>query len=302
MQPYRKHPNLFFIGAMKSGTTYLTKLLSQHPSIFMVFPEEPSFFVERKYLRKYYPDQWKKRLWTNEDRYFGLFSEAGDEPLIGEGSTNYAKYPMIPGVPEAISDFNPASRFVYLVRDPVKRTISHYWHNVRYQAENRPMVEAIRDDPEYGSVSNYALQLKRYIDVFGPDAISVLTFEDLLASPEETLGVLFQELGVDPDFVPPGIGKAEHSTPPVVSKARGLGILKAVKRWRLWESVSPFLPRGLRSLGTRLAETTVEIDAVSPDEAIEYLRPIQQEQVHELAGMLNRSFSNWHLLWGTKAP
>jgi hypothetical protein len=31
----QRKPNLFLIGAMKSGTTYLRKLLNAHPDIFM---------------------------------------------------------------------------------------------------------------------------------------------------------------------------------------------------------------------------------------------------------------------------
>lgn len=293
----QRYPNLFLIGAMKSGTTYLTKLLSEHPSIFMVFPEEPSYFVARKYLRKYYPDQWKHRLWGNEKRYFGLFSEVKNKKHVGEGSTNYAKFPMIPEVPEAISAFNPDARFVYLLRDPIKRTLSHYWHNVWYHAENRPILTAMRDDPEYTSVSYYAMQLNRYAEVFGLERVSVLTFEDLIGKPGLTLKALFESLEVDPDFGPPGVGESENATPPVVERARGFGLLKALRRSKPWSWISPWVPRRIRSVGTRLAETKVEIESVDTAEAVRFLRPIQQEQTRELSEMLGRSFPEWGVLW-----
>jgi hypothetical protein len=38
-------PNLFLIGAMKSGTTTLHELLAQHPEIAMCDPKEPCYFV-----------------------------------------------------------------------------------------------------------------------------------------------------------------------------------------------------------------------------------------------------------------
>ena len=66
-------PNLFIIGAMKSGTTYLRKLLAAHPAIFMCEPDEPSYFVEPRELRKLWPDMWRQRIWQSEKRYLALF-------------------------------------------------------------------------------------------------------------------------------------------------------------------------------------------------------------------------------------
>ena len=48
----RRKPNLFLIGAMKSGTTYLRKLLKAHPDIFMCEPDEPSYFVDPRQLKR----------------------------------------------------------------------------------------------------------------------------------------------------------------------------------------------------------------------------------------------------------
>jgi len=298
MRSAPRKPNLFLIGAMKSGTTYLTKLLSQHPSIFMVTDSEPSYFVPQKYLRKYWHYQWKQGLWKDVNRYFSLFAEAQEEEYIGENSTNYAKLPMIPGVPEAIAEFNDEARFIYIIRDPIKRTISHYWHNLRYHSENRPMLKAFQRDNEYLDVSHYAMQLMRYIEVFGSERISVLTLEDLKESPEGTLSTLFQELGIDDGFVPPGLVEPEHSTPPVVEKARGLGLLKALRRSELWDKLSPHIPRKLRSVGTRLAEVEVEIGSEELGEVVRFLRPIQRVQTEELSGLIGRSFPCWKSLYG----
>lgn len=298
MEARRRIPNLFLIGAMKSGTRYLTKLLSQHPDIFMGSLGEPSYFVPPKYLRRYWYYQWKQGLWKDEKLYLALFADAKDEKYLGDGSTNYAKLPMIPGVPEAISKFNPESRFIYLLRDPIKRTISHYWHNVRYHSENRPMLEAFRNDREYLEVSHYAMQLRRYAEIFGLEKISVLTFEDLTQAPDGALSALFGDLGIDATFVPPGLGQPEHSTPPVVEKARGSGILKRLRRSELWDKISPHVPRRIRSVGTRLAETEVAIRSVEADDAVDFLRPIQKDQTEQLCAMLGTSFPRWTNLYG----
>jgi len=42
----RLRPNLFVIGAMKSGTTSLHSYLAAHPQVFMSTPKEPRFFTK----------------------------------------------------------------------------------------------------------------------------------------------------------------------------------------------------------------------------------------------------------------
>ena len=79
-------PNLFVIGAMKSGTTYLTKLLNSHPSIFMSNPEEPSFFVDPAQLRKIWPDMWDGGYWKSEENYLNLFQTTKNAIIFGEST------------------------------------------------------------------------------------------------------------------------------------------------------------------------------------------------------------------------
>ncbi len=62
------------------------------------------------------------------------------------------------GLGTGSSEYNPGARFIYLMRDPNERTISHYWHMVRYHAERRPMLEAIKTDPQHLDVSHHAMQ------------------------------------------------------------------------------------------------------------------------------------------------
>ena len=43
--PTERRPNLFLVGAQKSGTTTLATLLSCHPQIFFCSPKEPGFLA-----------------------------------------------------------------------------------------------------------------------------------------------------------------------------------------------------------------------------------------------------------------
>ena len=82
-------PNLFIVGAPKSGTSALYRFLKQHPDIFMPKYKEPHFFskdlqkesdIFHGFL-KHYP-------FRSEDQYLSLFSGAKDEKIIGDASTH----------------------------------------------------------------------------------------------------------------------------------------------------------------------------------------------------------------------
>jgi hypothetical protein len=188
----RRKPNLFLIGAMKAGTSYLRKLLNAHPDIYMCEPDEPSYFVDPRHLKTVYPETWERGLWRREERYLDLFLPAGDVSILGEASSSYTKLPLAPGVSERIAAFNPEARFIYLLRDAVERAISHYWHMVRHHAEHRTLAEAVRRDPQFLAVSDDSMQLRPFLERFGRERVTVLVHEQLVADPTGVMGGVYQ--------------------------------------------------------------------------------------------------------------
>src|SRR5580704_16187248 len=150
-----RRPNLFIIGAMKSGTTTLHEYLDSHPQIAMSRVKEPGFFVEELTHRQ------------GEDWYLSLFDQDSCFRYRGESSTHYTKLPVYQGVAERLFRFSPDARLIYIMRNPFERTMSHYWHNVRdtlYGRERRSPLKAIREQPDYVAFGDYAMQLEPYID------------------------------------------------------------------------------------------------------------------------------------------
>jgi len=292
-------PNLFLIGSKKAGTTYLTDLLRQHPAIFMSVPKEPCYFVDSNVLRREWPYMWREGCWRSVDRYLGLFAGAGDRKIIGEASTVYSEAPIYSGVPRRIRAFNPHARFIYLMRDPVDRAISHYWFRVRWWREQRPMLTAIRSDPQYRNVSHYARQLKEYQRHFGLDRIYALTYEALVADPLGQLNRLYGWLGVDPAFRPARLGVASNVRPDVLNQVRGYGLLDWLRRRSLYGRLAPYVPRAVRQIGGQLAARSVRPAEVQVGEVLKYLRPIQLRETKELSALLNRGFPEWEILYGS---
>jgi hypothetical protein len=278
----KPRPNLFLIGAMKSGTTSLHSYLAGHPQIFMCPEKEPEFFA-------------KQTIWSRgEDWYLGLFDGVGSEPVIGESSTVYSRIPHFPRVTERIAKFNPEARFIYIMRDPVERTISHYWFCMRFYEERRDMFTAVREDPQFTNVSNYAMQLTPYFDRFGSDRVATLTFEELSANPADVVRQLFTWLGVDPSFVPPNVGRRENATPEVIA-LRKINLINHIGR-----ALKPVIPSEMFLAAKRRLQRYEFVNRKSSkiDDVIDFLRSIQTEQVARLERMVDRRFPEWKTLRG----
>jgi hypothetical protein len=183
-------PDFLVIGAAKSGTTTLYHYLARHPGIHMSPQKEPCFFDADR--------SWRR----GPDWYRSLFAGARDDQACGEASTNYTRFPQVPGVPERIAALVPGAKLVYLLRDPVERAYAHYVH--RWTKELHPGLpfaqgfeEFVARDPMCLDGSDYLLQVGRYLPHFRADALHVLYLDDLVGDPARALRRLFRFLGVD---------------------------------------------------------------------------------------------------------
>jgi hypothetical protein len=298
-----RKPNLFLIGAMKAGTTYLRKLLCAHPDIFMCEPDEPSYFVAPKDLRILWPEMWERRLWRSEERYLELFRPSGGARILGEASTNYTKLPLTPGVPERIAAFNPEARFIYLLRDPIQRAVSHYWHMVRHHAEYRPIADAFRRDPQFVAVSDYMTQLRAFLDRFDRDRIAVLVHERLVADPVGVMPGVYEWLGVDAKAADPcGFAEPENVAPDMISIPGWRGIPRRLSQTREMQSVIQRMPAIARQSLHSLTMRDVRRRSVDVTEAVAFLRPRLLRQTEALAQLLGDRFPEWTTLYGGPIP
>lgn len=183
-------PNLVVIGGLKCGTTSLHHYLDLHPEVQMSRPKELNFFVAE--LNWPLGPEW----------YASHFRR--DAAVRGESSPHYTNLPRFGGVPGRIESVIAEARLIYMVRDPIDRTLSHYLHNVAGGYETRSLEGALADpDGAYIQRSLYAMQIEPYLERFPAERVEVVTQEELKRRRAETMRRLFGFLGVDEGFSSP---------------------------------------------------------------------------------------------------
>lgn len=210
--PMRDH--FVVIGAQRCGTTYLYRLLDEHPEIEMAKPlrPEPKFFLDDRL--------YAKGLDFYETEYF---SDPAAR-LLGEKSTSYLESEIAAA---RLAKTLPSSPLVVVLRDPVQRAISNYRFTAQHGHEELPLAEALRAsqtrgrrwDRERFSVSPYAYVprgryvdfLERYARHVPREHLSVVLFEELTQDPAVIAG-LYERLGVDPSFRPAGFGAVVNAS------------------------------------------------------------------------------------------
>jgi hypothetical protein len=282
--PFR--PNLFIIGAMKSGTTSLHEYLDTHPQIAMSQEKEPGYFVEELSLHK------------GEEWYFSRWEQRGDYRYFGESSTHYTKLPIYQGVPERLHRFNPDARLLYIMRNPFERLVSHYWHAVRdlyHGGELRPLLKAVQEKPEYLAFSDYAMQLEPYFERFGRQSVLTLTFEELIADPQRELDRIYRWLGLPSHPVGDESVKAHNQKPKDVTVVAGAGILNRIQYSNAWDRISPHVPGWMKNWAKKQASRPLDEAEVLKDipRLKEAIAELQRQQVDRLSRLLGRDFPEW---------
>lgn len=180
-------------------------LLIRHPDIFMCRPKEPHFFSTDL-----------PGLAEVDDRasYDTLFADAPEGACLGEAS---AFYLMSREAAANIYAANPDARIILSLRHPADAARSLY-HQLRdgFREDQTEFEAAWRlqearaegcDLPsycpeprqlQYREVYSYADQVARYLDLFGPEQVLVLRFEEIASDPQAVIARILAFLNLPP--------------------------------------------------------------------------------------------------------
>jgi hypothetical protein len=199
----RALPDAVILGAQKCGTTSLHGYLVQHPGVIPPLRKEVHYF-DLNYPRG---EAWYRA-------HFGRIGEAG---LNLDASPYYLFHPAVPARLHALL---PDARLVVLLRDPVRRAYSHYWHERAKGREKLEFEDAIAAEPariaaaeagladgsldrsadhqhfSYLARGRYAEQLERWLALYPRERFHVVRFEDLVKEPLARLNEVLAFLGL----------------------------------------------------------------------------------------------------------
>jgi hypothetical protein len=283
-------PNFFVIGAAKAGTTSMHNYLAMNPAIHMSKVKEPNFFCAEDPSRPHANGRV-----ADIERYRAMFET--DRPLRGESSTSYTQYPLRPGVPERIHALVPEARFVYLVRDPVDRTISHYMQAYNAGHDHRSIDDALADldaNPRtrmYVTVSCYATQLEQYLTYFDLDRIKVVDQTLLAERPSEVVDEVAAFLGATPINAPSEAYARHNETAAKRHASPMLLWLRSQHRARAFARENALLAP-LTRVGRHLLSRPSSTPIASPElreRLSEHFRP-EARRLRELTG---QQFASW---------
>jgi len=191
------------IGVGKAGTTSVSHYLSQHPQIINPHNKEILFFNQHYecgsdwYLAQFPPPVLRR-----------------EKFLTGEATPWYL---VTIGAEERVFNMFPMIKLITILRNPIARTISHYYMFVKAGLEYRSLEEAITSEiailkdvesPEQVSATYWKTErgylwcslylpfLKKWMSLFPREQFLILNSEDLYNAPSKTLSQVFEFLNI----------------------------------------------------------------------------------------------------------
>lgn len=240
-------PDFLVIGAQRAGTTWLHRVLRQHPALWLPPVKELHYFdrldttrtcLDAKERRRVKMkgllslDPWLFRYWfaaRGDEWYARLFEGAQAKGLVaGEITPAYAI--LDEDVLRRIARLNPKVKLIFVMRDPVERAWSALNNAVKKGvAETASVEDSIERARNPGSAarSAYADTIKRFESIFPPEQIYYCFFDELRDRPEALTASLLNFLGVDASLssrieLPRAVNVAAGSKPIPIEFSREL--------------------------------------------------------------------------------
>lgn len=209
----RTLPNCFIVGAQKAGTSSLYHYLIQHPQVHKSLKKEIHYFNggTKKNQNTYaFGENWYRT-------HFPKKRHLKCNDICVDATPMYLFDPM---VSQRIHKLTPTAKIIILLRDPVERAISHYFHVKRWGFETLPIEQGLRQEKErlaecyaqgdfmkpefrlysYQTRGLYLEQIKYYEKLFDQEQILILNSTDLFKRPDIILKQVFSFLNIKDDY------------------------------------------------------------------------------------------------------
>lgn len=196
--------DIVIAGVQKAGTSSLARYLKQHPCILGHESREMPYFARNEVYK------------VGFDTLFNIYykNEPTENYILLAKSTGIS---YLEKAARRLSGHSPNCKIVVLLRDPVNRAYSAYWHMRREGWETKDTFEAalaaekrriekggdVAIHCSYCTRGRYPEQISRLKRLFGAEHINILLLRDLNEAPVAICQSVFDFAGVDPTFQPP---------------------------------------------------------------------------------------------------
>jgi hypothetical protein len=232
-----KPKHFFIIGAQRSGTTSLAKILDEHPQIIMAKPlrPEPKYFINTDYAN------------LNYNQYLKLFfPKISNNKLLGEKTTAYIDNDVFVGtkIKKIISNF----KCIIILRDPIIRALSHWKFSKKNALENLNFSKAIKlekirsknwkslvnkkisSNPfAYIERSKYYKYILQWEKLVKKKNLIILINENFFQD-INNVKILYKKLGVNENFVPKNFNLKFNKINHKENYLKNLKIIKFLKK------------------------------------------------------------------------
>lgn len=291
-------PNIYIIGAQKSGTTSLFDWVGQHPEIYA----NPA--------SKDYPFFTDERLYNHRKKDFLNLFKKNDSKKVILGCEANLMY--VPEAIERMQSLIPEAKLIAILRNPVDRAFSAWFYAMERGLEKRTFSEAIEEEmkgktiPPHtweGRQKNYlrhglyAQQLEGVFRFYPGDKVMVLIYEDVIKDPAKEIKKVFRFIGIDESFIPNFTIKNK-----TLGGQRFKILSKILYRGRphkhpLWEILRFLIPKDLRTTMRMKLENINRVEASKPSFPEDIRRKLinyYKDEIVRLEQILHMEITEWH--------
>jgi len=187
--------------------------MKAHPKIYLYPRPDLNYFVEDELnTRKWFSGEVSAEAWDrrhNIQEYAKLFEEGQGYQAVGHKGADLLFWRPAHA---RMARFLPHdTKFIVILRNPVKRAWSHYWNEVGKGRETLSFEEALAAEEErmkrsaysrfhlsYMTRGFYERSLESFFETFPPSRVLIITLEECQAHPKETLQKIYSFLGLNP--------------------------------------------------------------------------------------------------------
>ena len=237
------NPNLFVAGVPKAGTTSLFHYLALHPDVFPSSRKEPGFFHPFKI----------KDMDKNLEAYKKFFAGYSAQRYVMEATPGYFYGGKESA--DAINNFSPESKIIFVLRNPVQRLFSFYKYkkslghidgNLNFgsyinECKKVSDNQSIKkENYDFWAIvgGNYASLLSEWYNVFG-NRLKVFFFDDMVKDEPKFIEEICKWLDLDKSEIDDSRTKVQNKS--MIYRSKGLQRV-ATSFDRMFSGVWYYLP------------------------------------------------------------